>query len=453
MTANLGFFGRGTMKRNAFTLIDVLVGAALMTIVFLGILAAFQAGIRVVMQSRAKIGAMALTNEKIEEARNLSFDDVGTVGGLVPGLIVPEENIFRNSFNYTVQTSVFYIDDPFDGLAPADENPNDYKRVKVKCFWSGKVSGQISLTTDVAPKGVESVLGGGTLYLSVFNAQGSPVSLADIHLVNTQVSPQIDAHYLSNVSGELLLPGAPVSIAGYQISVSKGGYSSSRTYGIEEIENPVKPHASVYENRLTEVGFAIDELSAIEVETTGKKELNYPLIAKVSFNLQGAKIIGYDGQGAPVYKYSQALQSDSSGQLTITDLEWDSYIFSVDSSPGGLDLVGIESPFGVEADQPVDLLPKSEISVRLILKAENSFLPTIKDAVSQEPIFAASIRIFNSDLGYDELQPSDNNGQTFFIPLAAATYNLEITADGYSDLTGTVMVSGDTLKTYELNPL
>jgi hypothetical protein len=83
------------------------------------------------------------------------------------------------------------------------------------------------------------------------------------------------------------------------------------------------------------------------------------------------------------------------------------------------------------------------LSVDLYLEAENSLLVTVQDSETLEPIFSAAVRLYNLNLGYDVLQYTDEDGQTYFIPLDLATYNLEITAPGYSDFASTVSVSGD----------
>ncbi|PIW89852.1 MAG: hypothetical protein COZ92_02390, partial [Candidatus Nealsonbacteria bacterium CG_4_8_14_3_um_filter_40_11] len=65
------------MKSKGFTFIDVMVGTALVLIVFLGIFGAYQLALKVVSQSKARITATALSNQKIEMVRNLAYDDVG----------------------------------------------------------------------------------------------------------------------------------------------------------------------------------------------------------------------------------------------------------------------------------------------------------------------------------------------------------------------------------------
>jgi len=437
-------------NQKSFTLIDVLVGTFLILIVFLGIFGAYQLSLKVVGLSKAKITATALANQKIELVRNLAYNDVGTIGGIPSGIIPQTETVTQNNINYTVKTTIVYIDDSFDGLAPDDTLSSDYKRVKVKVSWPGRFLGEISLITDVVPKGVESEIGGGTLSFTVFDASGVGISQANLHIINNQVIPAIDAWYQTDSYGDLIIPGAPASLESYQITASKIGYSTDRTYGKEEVESPSKPHATVFEGQVSSLSFSIDKVSSMIVETRGSKGQGYPPIHGVIFKMEGAKTVGNDEEGNPIYKYSQNHTTNGPGKIEISDLEWDSYSFYVDKSTTGLDLISIESPPGTETSQPVDLLPDSTKEVRLILKAENTFLVMVKDSSSGNPIFAASVRVYNTSLGYDQTQPTDEIGQTFFIPLEAAIYNLEITATGYQSYTGQVSVSGTTTETVNL---
>jgi len=136
-----------------------------------------------------------LANQKLELAHNLSYNQVGTVGGIPAGSIPETEAITLNKITYTVKTTVFYIDDPFDGSFPNDSLAWDYKRVKVKVSWSGALSGELFLQTDIAPKGIETTGSGGVISVLVFDADGEAVPQADINVRNDQVNPPINAFY------------------------------------------------------------------------------------------------------------------------------------------------------------------------------------------------------------------------------------------------------------------
>ncbi len=159
-------------------------------------------------------------------------------------------------------------------------------------------------------------------------------------------------------------------------------------------------------------------------------------ISNVSFHIQGEKIIGTDSSESPVYKYSQDYTSDSSGHINIQNLEWDNYTFS--SNDSNLDLVATNP-----TPQPISLAPDTKTSLSLYFKSQNSLLVTIEDADSGDPVFGASVRLYNSNSSYDTTQKTDEKGQTYFIPLTAGNYTLEVTADGYESKSISVSVSGN----------
>ena len=164
-------------------------------------------------------------------------------------------------------------------------------------------------------------------------------------------------------------------------------------------------------------------------------------IPNITFNLRGTKLIGYDSGENPVYKYSQNHTSNSQGKVDILNLEWDNYTFSVDPATG-LNLVGTDPE-----PQPIGLAPDTTLQVNLYLSSENSLLVTVQDSATLEPIFSATVRLYNINLGYDNTLYTDEKGQVFFMPLEAANYNLEIEAPSYSKHEGTVGVLGNTTKT------
>ncbi len=170
------------------------------------------------------------------------------------------------------------------------------------------------------------------------------------------------------------------------------------------------------------------------------------LIPNTTFHLQGKKNIGSDEEESPVYKYSQDKTSNSSGHIDLSNLEWDLYTFSV-APASGLDLINIQP-----SPQPINLPPDAATSVKLYLDAQNSFLLTVRDINNLEPIFSATVRIYNTGLGYDQTQYTNAKGQTYFIPLDNATYNLEISSLDYLPVSTTVSISGDKTETIKLEP-
>jgi len=426
-------------NKNAFTLIDVLIGTALLLIVVIGLYGLFQFSLKIVSQSKARITAVALANQKLEIIKNLSYSDAGTLGGIPAGNIPETEIISRNNIEYTVKTTISYIDDPFDGVAPIDTIPNDYKRIKIKTSWSGFLGGEITSNSDITPKGLETTEGGGNLLISVFDALGVPIEQANIYIVNNSVIPTINTNYQTNNQGQYLVAGASSSTIAYQITASKTGYSQHRTYDTSEVANPEKPHTTVLEGMMTEISFSIDWLSSFNVQILSI--WNTP-IPDVSLNLQGHKIIGTDAEENPVYKYSQDFTTNSEGQVNISDLEWDLYDFTISPSEN-LDIAST-SPVSTPAGIDINLLPDAtNQTIILYLEAENSLLITTQDSEASSPIFNSQVRIYNTGIAYDNTSFTDASGRVVFIPLESANYNIEIEVDGYADYIGSTNVNGD----------
>lgn len=433
----------------SFTLVEVLIGIFLTLIVFLGIFAAYQLGLKVVGHSKNKIIATSIASGELEKIRNLPYKLIGVRDSFPVGILEAENEIIQNNIKFKIQRRVDYVIDLADGLSlPEDECPHDYKRAEVKVSSTGRFLVEVALVTDIAPKNLvqECAQIGGILSVSVFDAYGMMVSAPLIEIKDPitnqtlKTATPLDGQYYFSLAAST-----------YKVVVSKSGYSQERTYGTEEVASPTNPHPIVLEGQLTEISFSIDRTSSLNVEARGTKGAGYPVIHNVTFNLRGEKIIGFDVQENPVYKYSQNQTTNGAGQVTVSNLEWDSYYFSIITPD--LNLIEIESPPGATTTQPISLAPDTNLTVRLILSAENSLLVTVQDMETLKPIFSASVRLYNIDLGYDIIQYTDEVGQTYFIPLEKANYNLEVEGPGYASASTTAWISGDTIKTIQLQQI
>lgn len=257
-------------NNQGMSLIDVILGIALMMIVFVGIFGAFQLSLELVGNSKSKIGALALGNEQMEFIRSLAYDDVGTVGGIPDGDILQNEEIILNGVTYNRRTFIQYVDDPMDGLGESDTNSitTDYKLVKVELSWMLRERpGSIALVSNIVPKGIESTVGGGTIRINVVDAFDIPLQGAEVNIVNTSVAPSVNVSTFSGIDGAILLPGAE-SVSDYEITVTKSGYSTAQTYTVSETNTDPNPrHLTVTEDETTSSTFAIDTLGSLTIRT------------------------------------------------------------------------------------------------------------------------------------------------------------------------------------------
>lgn len=256
------------------TLIDTIVATSLMLVVFLGIAAAFNLSISIVTNNKARGGAIALGNERMEYIRSLSYSQVGTVGGIPAGILAQSESLTLNGVSYIRRTLVQYVDDASDGVGAGDANSitADYKVVKVDVSWSSRSGARhIPFVTRFSPNpGVESSVPGGTLKISVVDSASLPLFNAQLRIVNASTTPAsaaIDITTYTNASGTATFIGA-TSTGAYQITVSKTGYSTAQTYAATASNTSPNPgHLTVSANQTTTGTFAIDLVSTLNVNT------------------------------------------------------------------------------------------------------------------------------------------------------------------------------------------
>ncbi len=414
-------------------LIEIVVTVGLLTILFHAVFTLINAAFQSLGDSQARQTARHLAQSKIEEIKNLAYDEIGTQGGIPSGSLVQAETVNQNGLDYLIKTSVIFVDDPFDGFSPSDLLPTDYKRIRVEVSWSGLFSSNrpTVLVTDIAPPGMEDPIAGGTIEIAVFDAQVEPVAEAEVQITNDTVSPAIDLNLRTNDEGKILLPGAPACSSCYFIQAAKDGYTIDRTYSTSEVVNPSKGYLTVEEGKVAEISFKIDKTSTINF---------YGSEPNVTFHLTSSKIIGTDAEENKIYKLDEDFTTDENGELVLEDFEWATYEF---------DIVDQEyDTAGTNPLTPINLEPDSELDFQFLLAddEENSLLIKVID-IDDEPIASASARLFNEG-DYDEATVSGqldepDYGQVFFSPLEPKDYNLEVEAEGYQPESRTVTVQGD----------
>ena len=252
------------------SLIEVLFATAIVAVVFMAIYGVFIVSVKIVTGSKARAGALSLAVERTEAIRSMLYQEIGTVGGIPSGTLAQSENITLNNTPYIRRTFIGYGDDPADGLGGADENgiTADYKIVKVELTWDLRSLLQsYSHVTTVVPKGIESLNGGGTLKLFVYDALAQPITGATVRVVNTTGTSSIDVTTFTNSAGSVTFPGTP-SGAGYQITVTKAGYTTARTYTSNASNpNPTPGDLSVADTQTTSGTFFIDRFSGLDIRT------------------------------------------------------------------------------------------------------------------------------------------------------------------------------------------
>jgi hypothetical protein len=317
-------FSNFQLPTSSFTLIEVIVAIALTAIVFLGIFGAYQLGLKVIGLSERKITATQIAQGEIEKIRNMPYLDVGTVGAQPPyasGTLEASTSTILNGVEYKIERKIMLISDPSDG---DEECLVDYKRVEIKVSFSGILKGEVILTTDVMPK---------TKSEELAICQQQPIGVLSVQVLNAVgqfvPSPTIEVYdFQGNLKGTFTPSEGkydiPLSPGTYKVVVSKPGYSTEKTYSIEEIAIPEKPNPTVFENQITQISFAIDKVSTMNVKTlsTYSEEFFSDSFSDESKISQKENVIVGGGQ--------VSLATDTQGYLP------SGYLFSVEISPASL---------------------------------------------------------------------------------------------------------------------
>ncbi|HVW82341.1 MAG TPA: carboxypeptidase-like regulatory domain-containing protein [Candidatus Paceibacterota bacterium] len=420
-------------KARGMSLIDVVVGVALLLILFLALFGVLKASLAVSALAKTKAAATALAENQMEYLRGLDYDTLGTEGGIPAGPVAQRSASTVDGVAYAVSTFIEYADDPADGTGASDTNgiTTDYKIARVSVSWSFYgTPEEIALVSTFAPPGIENTDGGGTLEIEVVDAAGAGIPDASVHIVDASLTPAVDLTAYTDASGRVELPGALPS-AQYQVYVAKAGYSSAQTYARDgENANPSPGYFTVAKDDTTTGTFAIDRLASFSLYTyyAGTSTA----LADAAYTLTGAKTIGTTAAGAPIYKNALDLSTDGAG-ADHESLEWDDYALA---APGYDIADACPAP-------PYALSPAESFSAALYLASStaNALLLTVADAAGQ-PVAGAAVELAGS--GFEETATTSSCGNAYFGGLASATYVATASAAGYASASSSVAVSGQT---------
>jgi hypothetical protein len=440
-------------KDRGSVLIGILIAMAVFAILSHALFTLITSSYKLLLFNKARVTARHLAQEQIEVIRNMVYEDIGTVGGIPSGNIPQEEEVERNGFSFSVKTEIIFIDDPYDGLTPADIDNEDYKRVRVEVSWSGLASSRknpVVLLTDISPE-ITGSASGGTIRILVFDANSEPLQGANVRIVASAIEPAVDVARTTGINGEVIIPGAQACQTCYQITVTKEGHSSERTYSEAEVANPLRPHMSVLVGGLSQMSFSIDRLGNINISSRDSRDNDFEALGGVPMRIRGNKTIGFDTEGLAVYKFDNNFTTNSEGSLVLNNMEWD--VYRIIMPEGSQHNIAGSTPL-----LPVYLLPQGSINLTFSVKpaTDHSLLTIFKDP-SQNLLEDVYVRLYD-DNGYDEATFSGkfndpDFGQSFFSGLdETVIYHLVATASGYLDRIKDIFVSGYTVDEITLNP-
>lgn len=415
-------------KAAGFTLIEVLVDISIFSIVSLAVISSYVSSFKAIDYSKAKLAAVALANEKMEDLRNMSYIALATEHGAIypPGSIKDEESVYREGIKLMVITNIAFVDDPYDGNSagtiegkPKDLFPYDYKKAEITVYKVGGRGILTKITSNFASSAAETSTDSGVAGICVVDSASNPVNEATVTISNSSLSPVVNISTTTGEDGCISVPSLPPDNKNnYHIVVSKSGYSTDMTYPrTAQNPNSLQPDIDIYAQQNSWKTLSIDKTSTLNIDIADSSGTP---IANTAVHIDGSKEKYFNPE---TLKYSADLTTDSAGHITLTDMEFDNYSVAV----SGYTILA-SSPY-----QPLDLKADTVLNAKITVGSES--YPQI---ISCEPLIgligdsSASLMVRGNNLQGSSIKLVSESGSE--IVGTNITYNGNTVIDANFDL-------------------
>lgn len=440
-----------TFGKKGFTIIEALVLLFIFVVITTTFYRFFASGTSLILESKKKLIALNVANEKIEIIRSKPYGEIN-IG-------LQQENLTYGNYIFLVKTSIAYHDDEFDGKEGAgDSSPNDYKKVIVEVRWgSGGDSQTIYMHSIVAPFGEEIGIGGGVLSVSAVDIDGNPV--AGVQVSVTNASPDFNQALLTNANGSVSFMGLTQDNEGYEITLSKSGYEGGVAtlppYPLTSYY-PTNVHASVLNGKVTNSVFGFSRFSDFKIKFIDAFDNSN--IPNVNFSMKGGRVLGTNPDTSLVYNYKEEnLSSNSSGEKNIENVSPGQYTVAV-NKPGYL-FWKVEDGNGNNSNEIIVNQGESgnTKNIKLLNTSVPSYFVRIVDSLTLSPIEGVEVAMENATLGFSDSVLTDEYGYAFFPSspvspmISGTTYGLSMEKDGYASKNGNVTATSGLLTDLNLS--
>lgn len=449
---------RDKIKITGFTLVEALVFLFIFALITVTFYKVYTVGIQYIINSRNRLAATALADEKMEIIRNMAFDDIAHTSGSPAGNLNQNEDITRSGALFHIWTQIKNQDDEFDGKCLGADTSDcaafvDYKDVRITVSWNGGQY-EVTLNSRFVPAGIEQPSTGlGVLVINVSSDKngGAMVQQSTVRIQNSDLNPDIDETHSTDNYGRLVMVGLPESIKKYQITVTKSGWETVSTLPPYPgtAYNPTHEHASVVEAAVNTLNIYQNELSNL---TVASKDYLGNSVPDINFHLTGGRKIGTTyapnpgDPSDPIYGLAGGFVTNASGEKSFNDANPGPYTFTLTKT--GYKVIGT-SPLPSFSLAPGD---SSIFNVKVSSENVTALLVKVAEGINGNPLSGASVHLTNgASPPYDVTLTTGDGGMAFFPntetpAFEAGTYNLAIAATGYQDHSGTVTVNSNELK-------
>lgn len=439
---------RQAKRRRGFTLVEIIIDAFIITVVFTALASGFIAALQSVKGGQVRLAAATLTNQQMEKLRNLPYDSLSTEHGTIlpQGTIPDSQTVTQGGVSFTLATTIITVDDPFDGCAiPAgglyrctdgqtsptqDPVPVDYKRITVTATQTGHTNVLSRLSSNTAAKAAETPSNTGILLIIVNDAQGNPVEAATVTVTNNSTGTDVTG--TTNAQGYVFIANVtPDSQNGYHIVATKAGYSSDfTTPRTAQNPNQFQPDVDVQAQQITTQTLVIDHLATMNVSVVDQ---NGAPVGNVAVTATSEK---YTQTNPVIPKNVYNQTTDGSGLAAFSAIEWDSYTLTV---PSG-DYVISTSPY-----QDVAVAPGATTTVTLAVSTDATWpVITTVTPTSGPSGQVVTIVVNGSNFSSGSTLVLQLSGQTDLVPTSltvnangkslSATFNLQNVVAGNWDI-------------------
>lgn len=257
------------MGQAGFTLVELTVSLVVMSMMIVALFGLFISLVRSTVIAKRRAVASSLATNQMEYLKSLPYDSLAVVGGsiIAPNLLPNTKIQTINGVKYTVKTSISYADDSYDGCGPypniatkekycrnyppptgspaTDGNPGDYKTVNVTVKDSSDMQLAV-VDTQISARVSETASNTGALFVTVTDPSGTPISEAQVTLVNATTTPAVNVADTTDSNGVSIFYGMPPdTVADYTITATKTGYSSLSTIAASGSLQPTYPKQAI----------------------------------------------------------------------------------------------------------------------------------------------------------------------------------------------------------------
>ncbi|MBU4216903.1 prepilin-type N-terminal cleavage/methylation domain-containing protein [Candidatus Parcubacteria bacterium] len=300
-------------NQKGFTLIEVTVSLAIIAVLILGVYSLVILSLRITADNKNYVSAIEIANQKMEQIRNMPYDNVGTIDSSIVSGTIPQIVTIERGGVFTVTTNVTMPNDPYDDIAGVDTIPNDYKQATVKVGWESSYGPKsISVFSKIVSKTKEVAAGYGLLELHSVDSNGLPVPNANVYIDNDILVPAMHEHTTVTDANGILNMALLKSFQGYKITVSKAGYSTD--YSLDPASGLTPIHLSITEGNKTAESFSIDKLATLIVKTYSDNiPANWMVNKATSTSSKSKTAISKDDSGNIYFIWQDVVDATNAG--------------------------------------------------------------------------------------------------------------------------------------------